>query len=467
MKKFDLAVVGSGPGGYRAAVLAALRGLKVAIVEKEAWGGCCLNRGCVPKKDWYHSARLIAASGGFGRRGIRGELSGDLARAWRHQHDVVAAIRASYQDYLKRLGVVLCSGTARFADAATLAVDGARIAAANFVVATGAAPYVPPNLQRLAQRVVTTDDLFGAPPPAGKRVAVIGSGVVATEFAFILAMFGLEVVWLSQHEPLASRGYSATARKMLQARLADFGVRVRTASRVRSLQADENGVRLTLPDGTQEHVDWVLLGTGRLPHTASLDPAQAGIALDARGFVIVNRFQQTSQPHVYAIGDVANPAMTSNHALAEAAVAVANVIAPQTHASDPGAVPEVVYSALELARIGLDEEGAEALGCEPATGFTAFETNPAALVEDDAAGFVRVVADADTGKLLGAEIAGSAAGELIHLAGIEFGSPDALARLAALPYNHPARAEEVLNAIETLAARWGLKRQIFTPLRSR
>ncbi|MEK7231807.1 MAG: NAD(P)/FAD-dependent oxidoreductase [Pseudomonadota bacterium] len=467
MKKFDLAVVGSGPGGYRAAVLAALRGLKVAIVEKDAWGGCCLNRGCVPKKDWYHSARLIAASGGFGQRGICGELSGDLTRAWQHQHEVVAAIRASYQDYLKRLGVVLCSGAARFADAATLAVDGARIAATNFIVATGAAPCVPPNLQRIARRVVTTDDLFAAPPPAGKRVAIIGSGVVATEFSFILAMFGLEVVWLAQHEPLASRGYSATARRMLQARLADFGVRARTASRVRSLQADENGVRLELPDGTQEHVDWVLLGTGRLPHTASLHPAQAGVALDARGFIIVNRFQQTSQPHIYAVGDVANPAMTSNHALAEAAVAVANVIAPQTRASDPGAVPDVVYSALELARIGLGEEGAEALGCEPATGFTAFETNPAALVEDDAAGFVRVVADADTGKLLGAEIAGSAAGELIHLAGIEFGSPDALARLAALPYNHPARAEEILNAIETLAARWGLKAQVFTPLRGR
>lgn len=467
MKKFDLAVVGSGPGGYRAAVLAALRGLKVAIVEKDAWGGCCLNRGCVPKKDWYYSARLIAASGGFGRRGIRGELSGDLTRAWQHQHDIVAVIRASYRDYLKRLGVVLCSGTARFVDAATLAVDGAQIAAANFIVATGAAPYVPPNLQRLAQRVVTTDDLFGAPPPAGKRVAVIGSGVVATEFSFILAMFGLDVVWLAQHEPLASRGYSATARKMLQARLADFGVRARTASRVRSLQADENGVRLELPDGTQERVDWVLLGTGRLPHTASLHPALAGVALDARGFVIVNRFQQTSQPHVYAIGDVANPAMTSNHALAEAAVAVANVIAPQTRESDPCAVPEVVYSALELARIGLGEERAEALGCEPATGFTAFETNPAALVEGDAAGFVRVVADADTGRLLGAEIAGSAAGELIHLAGIEFGSPDALARLAAMPYNHPARAEEVLNAIETLAARWGLERQVFTSVRGR
>jgi dihydrolipoyl dehydrogenase len=468
MTKFDLAVVGSGPGGYRAAVLAALRGLNVAIIEKDAWGGCCLNRGCVPKKVWYHTARLIAASGGFGMRGIRGELSGDLGRAWQHQREVVAQIRASYQDYLKRLGITALNGMARFIDPATLAVDGAQVTAANFIIATGAEPHVPPNLPRLAQRVVTTDDLFGTPPIAGKRVAVIGSGVVATEFAFILAMFGLEVVWLAQNEPLASRHFSAIARKTLEARLASFGVRVRTTSRVQSLQAGDNGVRLALPDGSREHVDWVLLGTGRLPHTASLDLARAGVTVDERaGYIAVNGFQQTSQPHIYAVGDVANRAMTSNHALAEAAVAVANVIAPQTRSSDPDAVPEVVYSASELARIGLDEERAEALGYEPAIGFTAFETNPAALAEDDAAGFARIVADADSGRMLGAEIAGGAAGELIHLLGIEFGSADALARLAALPYNHPSRAEEIVNAIETLAARWGLRQQVFTAVYGR
>lgn len=468
MTKFDLVVIGSGPGGYRAAVLAALRGLNVAIIEKDAWGGCCLNRGCVPKKDWYHSARLIAASGGFGGRGVRGELSGDLGRAWQHQHKVVARIRASYQDYLKRLGITALSGTARFIDPATLAVGGVQLTASNFIIATGAEPHVPPNLPRMAQRAVTTDDLFSAPPAAGKRVAIIGSGVVATEFAFIFAMFGLEVVWLAQHEPLASRRFSAFARKTLQARLADFGVRVRAGGRVQEMQAGHDGVLLALPDGTRERVDWVLLGTGRLPHTASLDLARAGVTVDTRaGYIVVNGFQQTSQPHIYAVGDVANPAMTSNHALAEAAVAVANVIAPQTRISDPDRVPEVIYSASEIARIGLDEERAEALGYEPATGFTAFETNPAALAEDDAAGFVRVLADADSGKLLGAEIAGGAAGELIHVLGIEFGSTDALARLAALPYNHPARAEEILNAIETLAARWGLKEQVFTAARAR
>ncbi len=461
MKKFDLVVIGSGPGGYRAAVVAALRGLNVAIIEKAAWGGCCLNRGCVPKKDWYRSARLIAASGGFGQRGIRGELSGDLDCAWQHQRDAVARIRASYRDYLKRLGVTAVGGAARFIDSRTLAVDGAPLTGAHVIIATGAEPYVPANLPRIPRRVLTTDDLFAAPPPAGKRVAIIGSGVVATEFAFILAMFGLEVLWLAQREPLAGRGFSATARKTLYARFADFGIRVRTASRAQSLNATDHGVLVILPDGTREQVDWVLLGAGRTPHTATLELANAGVAVDTRGFIVVDRSQQTSQPHIYAIGDVANPAMTSNHALAEAGIAVANLIEPRCCASDPDAVPEVVYSALELARIGVDEERAEALGYEPATGFTAFATSPAAMVDDDAAGFVRIVSAADTGKLLGAEIAGSAAGELIHLLGIEFGAPQALQRLAAMPYNHPARAEEIRNAVETLAARWGLAERVF------
>ncbi|MDH5535234.1 MAG: NAD(P)/FAD-dependent oxidoreductase, partial [Betaproteobacteria bacterium] len=146
---------------------------------------------------------------------------------------------------------------------------------------------------------------------------------------------------------------------------------------------------------------------------------------------------------------------------ADAAVAVGSIIEPGSRRADPQAVPRVVYSALELARIGLNEDEAEARSLEPATGFAAFDSSPAALAEADARGFVRIVADLDTGGLLGAEIVGARAGELIQIAGIEFGSETALARLAGMAYNHPARAEEILNAVETLAARWGLRQKVF------
>jgi dihydrolipoamide dehydrogenase len=461
MHGFDLIVIGSGPGGYRAAVLGALRGLKVAIVEKGDWGGCCLNRGCVPKKAWYHSARLIAAQRGFAARGIQGALAADLAQAWRHQRAVVTQVRASYVDYLKRLGVRLIEGAARFADSSTVVVAGERIPVAHVIIATGAEPYLPPGLPRCAGRVLTTDDLFNAEPPAGKRVAVVGSGVIGTEFAFILAMLGREVVWRMQAEPLSRTAYSLPARKALAAALAEFAIQPRTASRVVAATANEGSVRLQLANGAEETVDWALLGAGRVPHTSGLDLAAAGVETTADGFIAVDSFQRTSAASVYAIGDVANREMTSNHALADAAVAANSIVAPGSCRREDAAVPQVVYSGLELARIGMSEDAVEARGLEPAVGFTAFDTSPAALSQHDARGFVRIVADMDSGRLLGAEIAGSEAGELIQLLGLEFGSADALKRLAAMSYNHPARAEEILNATETLAARWGLKSRVF------
>ncbi len=468
MNNFDLAIIGSGPGGYRAAVLAALRGLKVAIVEKHQWGGCCLNRGCVPKKDWYHSARLLEASREFDARGIEGALRGDLSGAWHHQRDVVAKVRESYTDYLNRLGVRTMQGAARFLDRNTLAVgDELQVAAANVIVATGSSPFIPPGLQLVRDRIISTDDLFDREPPAGKRVALIGSGVIGAEFAFILSMFGLDVVWLMQQEPLSRSAYSAPALKALQEAWSALGIRPRTASRVTAAEVGAAGVILTLPDGTRETVDWVLLGAGRVPHTAGLGLAAAGVDVDGEGYIKVDACQQTSAPSIYAIGDVANRAMTSNHALAEAAVAVANIIEPQSRQRDDDAVPEVVYSALELARIGLNEDLAEARDIEPAVGFTAFGVNPAALGQGDARGFVRLIADMDSGRLLGAEIVGKDAAELIHILGVEFGTGDALKKLAGAAYNHPTRAEEILNAVETLASRWQLDEHVFGAIAGR
>lgn len=462
MREFDLVVIGSGPGGYRAAVLAALRGLSVAIVEKGVWGGTCLNRGCVPKKAWHASAMLVAQSAGHAARGVKGELTGDLAAAWDHQHRVVATVRESYVDYMKRLGIVALTGAASFADARTVRVAGGEsVRARHVVVATGSAPFIPPALPRAPGRVLTTDDLFDAPAPPGRRVAVVGSGVVGTEMAFILAMLGCEVKWITNAEPLSRTGFSPPALKLLYAALKRHGVAPRTRSRVRSARVVDDGVELELPDGGREKADWVLLGSGRVPYTEALDLAAAGVATDAAGFIPVDERCRTVVPHIYAIGDVVNPAMTSNHALAEAAVAVADIVDPASRRREPARVPELVYSALELARVGLSEDDAEDRGLEAAVGFAAFEMNPAALGEGDAEGYVRLVADADSGALLGAEVVGAKAGELIHVVAREVGRENGLRGIARMLYNHPARAEEFLNAAETLASKWGLAEQVF------
>ncbi|HET9112269.1 MAG TPA: NAD(P)/FAD-dependent oxidoreductase [Burkholderiales bacterium] len=459
MQSFDLIVIGSGPGGYRAAVLATLRGLSVAIAEAGAWGGCCLNRGCVPKKAWHHSARLIANNRHYAERGITGRLTADLEQAWKHQHKVVATVRDSYTDYMKRLGISAFQGTASFIDPHTVDIDGTNITARHIIIATGSSPFVPHEYPLAAGRILTTDDLFDQPVPAGRKVAIVGSGVIGSEFAFILSQLGCEVVWLSNNTPLSKSEFSAPALKILHKALKQTGIAThKRATRVNLL---DDGVELAFADGASIKVDWVLLGSGRIPHTAALHPDRAGVTLDERGFVQVNAHLQTAASHIYAIGDVANPRMTANQALADAAVAVANILKPGTRSQTPAAVPELVYSAVELGRIGLNEDDAEDAGLEVATGFAAFESNPRALGQDDTDGFVRLIADMDSGDLLGAEVVGAEAGEIIHGIVQQFGRDDALARFAGSFYNHPARSEEIQNATETLAAKWGLSEQVF------
>lgn len=466
IRTFDVAIIGSGPGGYRAAVLAALRGMKAAVIERGVWGGTCLNRGCVPKKAWYESARLLAGSGAFAQRGLRGALAPDLAQAWRDQQRIVRAVRTSYVDYLSRLGVVAYSGVARLCSRTEVEIDAReRVHAAHIVLATGSAPVVPPSLALHPDRVLTTDALFDRPPPRGKRVAIVGSGVIGTEMAFILSMLGLEIVWLTQAAALSRSSYSTPALKLLHTALDDFGIRPRVGNRPIACDVEPDGVMLTLPEGRIEKVDWVLVAAGRTPCTTGLGLESAGVTRDADEYIGVDDHQCTSASNVYAIGDCANRAMTSNHALAEASVAVANIASPGSARRSDAPVPQVVYSALELARLGLSEAEAESAGHDVATGFVALDSSPAALALGDPRGFARLVADADSGTLLGAEAVGIQAGEWIHTVSACIGDPDALARLARIRYNHPALAEELMNATDTLAAKWHLVDQVFRPAR--
>ncbi len=466
---FDIVVIGSGPGGYRAAVLGALRGKRVAIVEKQDWGGCCLNRGCVPKKDWHHSASLIAASRNFAGRGINGRLEANLMQAWEHQEAVVRKVQESYLDYMKRLGISMRSGTASFVSPheVGVAVEAGYecLEAAHVIIATGSKPSAPAGLAPRPQRILTTDMLFDEPPPTGHRVAIVGGGLIGAEFAFILTMLGRQVYWITRRSPLTRTRFSPQALTTLSGALRDCGIEPIEGASVIGSDVRDGELILALATGRKLAVDWVLLGTGRTPFTDGLALDVVGVALDDRGFVRVNEWLQTSVPHVYAIGDCISEHMTANQAIADAAVAVRNIVAGGSSQArfrrDVLWVPEVIYSAVELARIGLNEDLAEDAGLEPAVGFAAFESSPCALGQDDTRGFVRLIGELDSGALLGAEVVGTAAGELIHMLALAPDHASALALLARAWVNHPTRAEEFVNATETLASKWGLGERIF------
>jgi len=456
----DLVIIGSGPGGYRAAVLAALQGLQTAIVERETWGGCCLNRGCVPKKAWHDSARLLARQAHLAERGVVGTLRPDLARAWRHQRQVVRQVRESYLDYLGHLKVARHPGHGRLAGPGRVRVSGAEgetvLETDHVILATGAAPRLPAGLAPTPGRILTTDDLFQSPPPEGKRVALVGGGVIGTELAFILHHLGLELTWIAGGAPLRGSDFSPSARQTLARALEANGVPAPLPARLAAAQAGDEGVRVSLDDGDELTVDWLLLGTGRRPVSEGLGLETVGITPGEDGFIPVDE-RLRAAPGVYAIGDCVGPVMTANQALADAAVAVHNIRHPdRPRTRRLREVPLAVYSAVELARLGLTEEQAEDEGFEPAVGFAAFATDPKALGEGDSEGFVRLLADMDDGRLLGAEVVGHGAGELIHLVSTR-PDPHALLReLAHGRYNHPSRSEQWQNAAETLAAKWGL-----------
>lgn len=458
---FDIIVIGSGPGGYRAATYGALRGLTVAIVEKEKWGGCCLNRGCVPKKAWHQTAKTVQQSKQFAKRGLHGNLWANLATAWSHQHNMVATVRDSYLNYMKRLGVKRFAGNGRLTATNTVEVEAGNsrvvtLNAKHIIIATGASAHAPDGFAPTPNKILTTDMLFESPPPPGERVGVIGSGVVGTEFAFILQQFGLKISWLATSTPLGRSQFSAAAKDKLTKTLNDLDLVPMFSKGRLSSCIDDAHVSIKQGQQTLAEVDWVLLGTGRKPNTRNLGLEELGISVDSGGFIQRNGYLQTNLPTIYAIGDCANPMMTANHALAEATTAINNITQTSPAKHDPTWIPHAIYSAVEMARAGLNEDQAEDAEIETALGFAAFDTSPAALGQFESDGFVRLIADTDSKVLVGAEIVGDHAGELIHAVLQKNTQAPTLDGLRQRAYNHPSRAEEILNATETMLSKWNI-----------
>lgn len=465
MKEFDIVIIGSGPGGYRAAILGALRGQKIAIIEKETWGGCCLNRGCVPKKDWHHSAKMIAHNNIYAERGIVGELKPDLDQAWKHQRKVVETVRNNYLQYLRRLSVQRYEGHGRILDTNTVEISGesptTTIKAKHIIIATGSHAHVPDELPLHSGKIISTDMLFDDPVPKGRRVAIVGGGVIGTELAFILSMMGKEILWLAGGKPMHNTDFSFQALRCLNTALDKYKIIPDARSFVEQATIKNEQVTLKFSDGSSEVVDWVLLGTGRRPNTDNLGLENTQIECDEKGFVKRNDYLQTSNENIYVIGDCTSPIMTANQALADATIVIENIINGNSQKQDPNWVPQAIYSATELARVGLDEEKAEDAGFEPAIGFASFEYSPRALGQDETEGFVRLISDMDNGKLLGGEVVGGEAAELIHLISFAPNCEQALQWIATGNVNHPSRSEEILNATETMAKKWGLDDFIF------
>jgi dihydrolipoamide dehydrogenase len=483
MDKFDVIVIGSGPGGYKAALTAAQLGAKVALVEKGLPGGNCLNLGCIPKKTLLHLASMIEDVQHLNGRGLTGEIRGDFRAAMRHKDEVVAGIRNNFPVWLRRLGVVVIQGRARFIGPHEVAVDAVNtreaspvrtLSAPRIIVATGSEPRPLAQCPTDGQHILNTRDFMTMQDDLPRSMLFVGGGMANVELAYLMHQFGSRVLIVEQAPALLPNArIPEHAVNTLVRKFHRIGLAFRTRTTVAHCKVEGDGVSVVFDDGSEARFDKVLVAVGRQPLTRGLDLDKAGIEVNEEGFIVTSSYLETNVPGVYAIGDVKPGPMTANAALHDAKIAATNALNGNSLTFNYFMVPTVLHSAMEIAAVGLTEAQAEAAGFEPEAARTSFLGSGKARAYHDTEGFIEVVHDAETGQLLGGCIVGPEAGEQIQMMTAACQSEQGLWFFKELSYSHPSWCEEFETAIEpctsafTRSAKEVFRPGIFRPLRKK
>jgi dihydrolipoamide dehydrogenase len=458
-ERYDLAVIGAGPGGYVAAIRAAQLGMRVLCVDREAaLGGTCLRIGCIPSKALLDSSELLwQARTRLATHGISvGEVSLDLPTMMRRKEQVVQGLTTGVAALFKKNRITRRHGNARIAAPDRVAIEGpdaGTVLAARILIATGSGPATLPGFELDGTRIVSSEEAlsFDAVPA---RLLVIGAGAVGLELGSVWARLGSEVRVVE----IANRivpGMDSDLTRALQRALERQGLSLRLSTAARKAVVKETTVDVTIEtDGTAvtETFDRVLVAVGRRPVTAGLGLDTLGVALDPEGHIRVDERFETSVPGIHAIGDVIGGPMLA-HKAEEEGIACVERIAGQAGHVNYKAIPNVVYTWPELASVGKTEEECRAQGLEVTTGTSRFAANGRARAMGERDGLVKVVADARSDRVLGLHILGPHASELIAEAGlaIEFGaSAEDIARTS---HAHPTLAEAVREAALAVAKR--------------
>lgn len=410
MMDFDLFVIGGGSAGVRCARIAAGHGARVGIAEERFWGGTCVNVGCVPKK-------LLVQAGEYGAWADDAAGFGWTIRKGPHDWTKLIAakdreinrLNGIYRRLLDGAGAKIFDARAVFVDPHTLDVGGQRVTAERIVIATGGNPERPPLPG--AELGIISDDAFFL-PNMPKQVAIVGSGYIAVEFAGIFQALGAET-HLVYRQPLPLRGFDQDIREGLAEALAANGVILHPGCRPVKLEADGDGRVLTFGEGQTLHADLVFFATGRRPATARLGLDKAGVATGENGAVTVDSHLRTTQPHIYAMGDVTDRVNLTPVATAEGHALADTLFGGQPRAISLHNVPSAVFSTPPIATVGLSEEQAAAHG--PADIYvTKFTPMRHTLSGRARKTLMKLVVDQATQKVVGAHMLGEDAPEIIQ-----------------------------------------------------
>ena len=419
--KYDVCVIGAGPGGYVAAIRAGQLGLKTAIVEREYMGGVCLNVGCIPSKAMISAAKFFDQSkNNASPMGINiGAVSLDMPKLKSWKESVSAKMAGGVEQLLKGNGVEIIRGEANFQDPQTLIVGGQKVEASNYIVATGSRPIELAAFKYDEETVMSSTgalDLENLP----KKLVVIGGGYIGLEISFYLQKLGTEVVVLEAGDKLLGGICDHEIHKQLERSVKKTGIDVRYKAFAQSWKKSGKGVEVTAEvKGSTEtfKADKILVTVGRKPNSDQMNLKEIGVDIDEKGFVKVDAQRRTNLPGIWCIGDLACQPMLAHKASHEG-VLVAEVISGQNRVFDAKTVPAVIFTSPEIASVGLTEEETKAAGRDFITGKFPFGANGKAVSLQETDGFVKMIADKQTHALIGVHIIGPQASNLISEAAL-------------------------------------------------
>ncbi|BDF72534.1 dihydrolipoyl dehydrogenase [Oscillospiraceae bacterium] len=443
MRQFEVAVIGGGPGGYIAAIRAAQLGKKTVLIEKRDLGGTCLNRGCIPTKALLHSAEAYHALGAAKALGITlGEYSFQYKKMAKRKDKVVRQLRSGVENLVAGHGAELIRGEAVLTGPHTIRVGGEALEAEQIILAAGSMPAPLPVPGAQLPGVINSDGVL-ALEECPESLVIVGGGVIGVEFATLFSDLGRQVTILEMLPGILS-GSDPDVCRAMTGLLEDKGVRIYTGAKLLGITEgltctfEQEGRTMTVQG------EAVVLAAGRKPDSAGLGLEAAGVAVQ-RGFIPVDGELRTNVPHIFAIGDLTGKQQLAHVATAQGIVAAHNA-AGEHRGMCYDAVPGCIYTNPEIACVGLTEEKAEAVGYKVRVGRFNVSGNGRSLAIGCQDGFAKLVADAETGKVLGCHILAPHATEIIAEATLAIQNGLGLEALAGTIHAHPTVSEIIMEA---------------------
>ncbi|MEZ5125905.1 MAG: dihydrolipoyl dehydrogenase [Thermoleophilia bacterium] len=436
-------IVGGGPAGYVAAGRAAQLGAAVTLVETREIGGTCLNRGCIPTKALIAGAERLRQVRDASAFGIRtGEVEFDFAAFMDRKERVTSMLRDGVDHLLKARKVEVITGWARLSGAHTLALsDGRELHGDAIIIATGSEPVRLGLFDWSDPRIMTSDEALRI-ESVPETLAIVGGGAIGCEFASLFATLGTEVFVIEMMSQLIP-GEGMRASKTLQQAFKRTGIDVSLAVRVESAAPEGEDIALHLDNGRVISAARVLVAVGRRPLTSDAGLTDTGVRLDERGYVVTDRTLRTSVADVFAAGDVTGPPMLAHWAYHQGVIAAENAVTGASRMLDERVVPSVAFSVPEVASCGMSEERAATENVPITIAHVRLNSNSKAVIEGNADGFVRIVCEAESGRILGASVLGPHAAELIHELALATHAGLTLESLAGTIHAHPTLSEAI------------------------